>query len=80
MSDPLFDVTMAAAELKLAAPREYEKFIEAVKLFEERLRQDLLAAEPNVIFAAQGKAWLMAQFRMKLETCIELRAKHEARK
>lgn len=71
---------MAAAELKLAAPREYDKLLEAVRVFENRCRDDLQAAEPNVIFPAQGKAQLVTQLRQKLEDCLDLRAKYEARK
>lgn len=80
MSDPLHDVAMAASELKMAAPKEYDKFIEAVKGLEARCQADLNAAEPNVIFPAQGKVNLIIQLRQKLEDCINLRAKFEARK
>jgi len=71
---------MAAADLKLAAPPEYDRLVQAIKSFEERCRDDLAAAEPNVIFPAQGKAQLVTQLRQKLETCLDLRAKYEARK
>jgi hypothetical protein len=80
MSDPMYLLVMAAAELKLAAPQEYERLIKAVKIFEDRCRDDLQAAEPNVIFPAQGKAQVITQLRQKLESCIDLRAKFEARK
>jgi hypothetical protein len=80
MADPLYDFVMAAADLKLAAPKEYEKFVMAVRVFEERTRDDLAAAEANVIFPAQGKAQLVTQLRQKLEACLDLRAKYEARK
>ena len=80
MSDPWVNVVLAAADLKVAAPREYDKFLEVLKGVEDRCRDDLQAAEPNVIFPAQGKAQLVTQLRQKLETCLELRAKYEARK
>lgn len=80
MSDPTFLLVMAAADLKLAAPQEYDRLIQAVKVFEDRCRDDLQAAEPNVIFPVQGKAQLMTQLRQKLENCLDLRAKFEARK
>lgn len=80
MSDPLFPLVMAAAELKLAAPREYDKLLDAFRVFENRCRDDLQAAEPNVIFPVQGKAQLVTQLRQKLEDCLDLRAKYEARK
>lgn len=80
MSDPLYGVVMAAAELKLAAPREYEKFVEAVRVFEQKTRDDFQAAEGNVIFLAQGKSQLVTQLHQKLRDCLDLRAKFEARK
>jgi len=76
----MVSVVMAAADLKVVAPQEYEKLVAAVRVLEERCRDDLSAAEPHVIFPAQGKAQLVTQLRQKLETCLELRAKYEARK
>jgi len=80
MPDPLHNVTMAAAELRQIAPQEFDKFVEAVKLFEARCQADFNAAEPNVIFPAQGKVQLIIQLRQKLENCHQLRAQSEARK
>lgn len=80
MSDPLVPFVLAAAELKIAAPRQFDQLVEAVRVFEERCRDDLSAAEATVIFPAQGKAQLVTQLRQKLEGCLELRAKYEARK
>jgi len=79
MADPLHQVVMAAAELRLAAPQEFEKFVAAVKLYDARCQMDFLAAEPGVIFSAQGKAQLISQLRQKLENCHQLRANFEAR-
>ena len=73
-------IVMAAAELKLAAPREYEKFLEAMKAFEQRTRDDFQAAEFNVIFLAQGKSQLVTLLYNRLVNCLDLRAKFEARK
>ena len=80
MSDPFYPLVVAAAELKLAAPREFDNFIEAFKALEDRTRTELIAAEPNVIFAAQGKAWLVAHLRKKLEDCLQIKRTTEARK
>lgn len=79
MADPLHNVMMTAAELKLMAPREYDKFIEAMKAFETRCMNDLVAAADNVIFPAQGKAQIITQLRQKLENCHQLKADYEAR-
>jgi hypothetical protein len=80
MSDPLAGIVIAATELKLAAPKEYEKLLDAMRALEARCQADLNAAEPNVIFPAQGKVNLIIQLRQKLEDCLDLRAKYEARK
>ena len=76
----MFAIVMAAADLKLAAPAQYERLTEALKIFEDKCRDDLQAAEAVGIFQAQGKAQLATQLRTKLETCFDLRAKYEARK
>lgn len=80
MSDPIFQVAVAAAELKLAAPKAYDNFIEAFRSLEEKFKRDLIAAEPNVIFSVQGKTWLITHLRQKLETCFDAKAQHEKRK
>jgi len=80
MADPLSLVVMAAADLKLAAPQEFERLVNALKLFEERCRDELNAAEPNVIFPAQGRSQLITQLRQKLENCHQLRANFEVRR
>ena len=80
MSDPLFALVMVAADLKLAAPAQYDRLVASVKIFEEKCREDLQAADAVGIFQAQGKAQAVTQLRTKLEQCIELRAKYEARK
>lgn len=80
MADPLHAVMMAGAELKAIAPHEFEKLIAALKNYEERCRDELSAAEANVIFPAQGRAQLITVIRTKLENCSQLRANFEARK
>jgi hypothetical protein len=77
MSDPAFGIVMAAVELKLAAPREYDGLVEAMKTFEQRCMADFLAAEAGGIFLAQGKAQVVTQLRQKLENCLKLKAGYE---
>lgn len=75
MSDPLYAIAEAAADLKVAAPSEFDRFVEAVKTLEERCDADLRAAGVNVIFTAQGKAQLVSQLRQKLENCLAIKNK-----
>lgn len=63
-------IVSAAAELKRAAPQPYDTFVRAMKAYAERAKKDLLAAEANVIFPAQGKAQALDQLATKLEDCI----------
>lgn len=80
MSDPIYGIVVAAAELKLAAPREYDNLVSAFKRLEDRSNAELRAAEPNVIFGAQGKAQLLTLLRKKLEDCLEIKTNTEKRK
>lgn len=80
MSDPLYAISMTAADLKLAAPREFDRFVETLKNFEMRCGDELYAAGPDGIFPAQGKAQLMRLLRQKIEDCLKIKATHETRK
>jgi hypothetical protein len=80
MADALHAVMLAAADLKAAAPQEFERLVTAIKTFEERCRDDLSAAEPNVIFPVQGRAQVITQLRQKLENCTRLRSEFETRR
>lgn len=70
--DPFVAIISAAAELKRAAPEPYEAFIKSMKEYSERAKADLMAADANVIFPAQGKAQALAQLSAKLEDCFTL--------
>jgi hypothetical protein len=72
VSDPLYQVAVAAVEIKRAAPREFDKLVEAIKVLEMRCDSEFRSASPNVIFIAQGKAQLVVQLRTKLENCMEI--------
>lgn len=80
MSDPLYDIAMAATELKLGMPQEFERLVEAFKKFDERCRTDLYAADANGIMAAQGRAIVVNNIRTKLETCLQIRSQSDKRK
>jgi hypothetical protein len=75
----MYEIVVAAAELKMRAPQDFEKLIVAFKALEERCTTELRAAGPNVIFTAQGKSQLVTQLRQKLEDCLALKTKHDQR-
>lgn len=75
----MFAITRAAADLKTVAPEQYAKLVAAFIELEARYAKDFLAAEPNVIFASQGKAWVIAQLRARLERCHEQKYQVESR-
>lgn len=80
MSDPMYDVAMAATDLKLGMPNEFERFVDAVKKLDERCRANLYAAGPDGIFCAQGAASLVHDLRTKLETCLQIRSQGEPKR
>jgi hypothetical protein len=80
MSDPLYDIALAAADLKLASPREFDRLLEAFRKLEERYRVDLYAADASSILAAQGRAVTAANIRTKLETCLQIRSQVETKR
>ena len=78
-NDPMYAITMAAANLKAVAPEQFDRLTEAFKLLESRYQQDFNVAGPDVIFGAQGKTWLAGQIRARLENCHEQRRTYENR-
>jgi hypothetical protein len=73
MADPFHDVAMAAADLKIAAPREFDVFVATLDKLEKRMMADLLAAGPDGIFTSQGKALLSQQLKKKIEECMSIK-------
>lgn len=67
----MFALTLAAADLKTVAPEQFARLVDAFAQIEAKLGKDYLAAEANVIFGAQGKAWLIGQLRARLENCYD---------
>jgi hypothetical protein len=80
MSDPLYDIALAASDLKLGMPNEFDRLVEAFKKFEERCKTDFYAADSNTILAAQGRAVISSNIRTKLETCLQLRSQVETKR
>jgi hypothetical protein len=75
----MYAIVMAAANLKVTAPEQFEQLVEAFRQLEERYKTDLIVADSSVIFGFQGRAWLGSQLRQKLERCLELRNNYEKR-
>lgn len=71
-NDPFLAIVTAAAELKRAAPAQYEHLTKAMRSYAERAKNELVVADANVIFPAQGKAQALGQLASKLEDCIAL--------
>lgn len=80
MSDPLHVIALVACDLKLAAPEPFANLVEAFRAYENKCIDDLLAAGPDGIVGAQGKANAVRAVRTKLQDCMSIRAKLEARK
>lgn len=78
-SDPLYAITMAAADLKGAAPEFFAKFLDAIKKLENRYKDDLTTAPAASIFNVQGQASLATVLRQRLEKCTEQRKNYQNR-
>lgn len=78
-NDPWYELTIAASNLKVALPEQFEKLVEAFKQLEEKLKLDLFAADRGVILNAQGQASVVAKIRERVEQCLEKRKSYQNR-
>lgn len=76
-NDPWYEITMAASNLKVGLPDQFEALVEAFKQLEERLTSDLKAADAGVILNSQGQAALATKIRERLELCLEKRKSYQ---
>lgn len=67
----MYDLTLAAAEVKIAAPGAFNLLVEAFSKLETKYRDELLAADASGIFVAQGRASLASQLHKRIEKCLE---------
>lgn len=77
--DPWYELTMAASNLKVGLPEQYERLVEAFKQLEEKSKTDLLAADAGVILNAQGQASMASKIRERIEMCLEKRKSYQNR-
>ena len=78
-NDPWYELTIAASNLKIGLPEQYEKLVEAFKQLEEKTKLDLYAADAGVILNAQGQASMVAKIRERIELCLEKRKSYQNR-
>jgi hypothetical protein len=78
-NDPWYDITIAASNLKIAVPDQFDRFVEALKQLEEKYKSDLLAAEAGGILNAQGQASAATELRKRVEMCLEKRKAYQNR-
>jgi hypothetical protein len=79
-NDPMVAVIMGAATLKRMAPVEFDLFLRAVKALADSAHSSFLAASPDSIFQAQGKAQTLDQLAKKLEDCMALEDQYRTRR
>ena len=77
--DPWFHLTMAASNLKVAAPDQFEALVRAVQLLVDKETKTLLAAGPEGIMGAQGRTNLATQVKDRLVNCLEQRKNYQNR-
>jgi hypothetical protein len=78
-NDPNFYLTIAASNLKVAVPDQFEALLGAFQLIEDKERAAFLAAPAEGIFQAQGRANLAKELRERLEKCLEQRKNYQNR-
>lgn len=79
-NDPLYAITMAAANLKIVAPEQFDALVAAFKQLEDRYQTELnTAADGVLIFNAQGRSWLAGQLRQRLANCLDQKKNYENR-
>jgi hypothetical protein len=79
LSDPMYDITMAASTLKVIAPEQYDRLVDAFRQLEQKTIRELIAAPRDGIFGAQGRAALAEQLKARFENCLEQRAQYQNR-
>lgn len=67
--NPDTPLILAAAHLSAAAPRDWDSFLEQLKAYADRRRDDMLRAPPDQIYQAQGAARDAAQLYELMRTC-----------
>jgi hypothetical protein len=77
--DPWFHLTIAASNLKVAAPDQFEALVRAVQLVTDKETKGLLAAGTEGIMGAQGRTNLAISIRDRLVNCMEQRKNYEKR-
>jgi hypothetical protein len=75
----MFDITLAAADLKVSLPEQFERLVEAFRKLEDKFQREFNAADAGVIYGAQGKVWMVSQLRARLEKCVEQKHQIENR-
>ena len=77
MANPLTDVVMAAALLKAQQPQQYAFLMDALRAYEAQAIVQLIAADGNDIYRAQGKVRSVQELRKHLVESSELRTRFQ---
>jgi len=64
------DLTMPAARLALAAPREWKEFVDAMKAYTDTRRDLLVQAPQDTVLKAQGQALQCGQLHTLLNDAV----------
>jgi hypothetical protein len=77
--DPWFHITIAASNLKVVAPEQFEALVRAVQLLADKENKALLAAGAEGIMGAQGRTNMALQLRDRLVNCMDQRKNYQNR-
>jgi len=78
-NDPGFYLTIAASNLKVAVPDQFEALLTAFQMVEEKEKAAFFSAPADGIFQAQGRANLAKELRERLERCLDQRKTYQNR-
>lgn len=77
--DPWFHLTIAASNLKVNQPEQFEALVRAFQMLVEKENKALLAAGTEGIMGAQGRTNLALTIRDRLVNCMEQRKNYQNR-
>jgi hypothetical protein len=72
---PHTDVVMAAASLKATAPEAFKSFCDTLRSYEGQSIVEMIGADGNDLFRAQGKTKTIQELRKHIVECYELKDK-----
>ena len=75
----MYAITIAASNLKVAVPDQFDALVRAFQMLDDQATRDLRAAPADQIMQQQGRSVLAFLLRQRLEGCMDKRREYEKR-